>query len=122
MRAASLLMSGSLLIGQAAAASLDGGSVAILGYASKLVAAVLHLATLALGSAVAPYYASLAETRAAALLQRMRRHLGWVLALSVPITLALMLLSEPPTPLMFQPGLFTPPHTPTLATLQAAYF
>jgi putative peptidoglycan lipid II flippase len=122
MLAASLFMGGSLIIDQAMAASLDAGSVAAIGYASKLVAAVLHLATLALGSAVAPYYASLAEAGEADLAQRTRRHLLAVLAATLPATLVLMLVSEPLVRLMFERGAFTPANTVAVAWLQAAYF
>jgi putative peptidoglycan lipid II flippase len=122
MLAASLIMGGSLIIDQAMAASLDAGSVAAIGYASKLVSAVLHLATLALGSAVAPFYASLAETDAPGLGRRMRRHLLWVLGMSLPATLLLIALSEPLARLMFERGAFTPADTARVAWIQAAYF
>ncbi|MBI1779245.1 MAG: hypothetical protein HYR63_28250 [Proteobacteria bacterium] len=122
MLAASLLMGGSLLIDQAMAASLDAGSVASIGYASKLVAAVLHLATLALGSAAAPYYAGLADEAGAALIHRVRRHLLWVVAAAMPVTLVLILLSEPAARLMFERGAFTAESTSQVAAVQAAYF
>ena len=56
MLAGSFLMSGTVLVDQAMAATLAPGSVAALNYANKVISIVLSIGAMALGTAVLPHF------------------------------------------------------------------
>jgi putative peptidoglycan lipid II flippase len=122
MIAGAFLMTGTNLVDQSMAAMLAPGSVAALNYGSRVIALPIGLAATALGTAVTPYFSSLAARRDwAALRHTLKRYLWLNLCVTVPITLLLFFFSEPLVRLLFQRGSFTAEDTQTVARVQAFY-
>lgn len=117
-----VLMSANTVVDQAMAATAGGGSVAALGFAAKIPAAVLGLAGLALSTTMLPHYAGLVAGRrwdemAAAL----RRHALLVAGAGAGAALMLALVSRPLVRLLFEHGSFGPADTARVATIQSLY-
>lgn len=102
-----LLASGSGLVNVAIAATLAAGSVASLGYANKLIAMPIGLLATALGTALMPHFSRMtAEEDWQQVRHTLRRFLQLSLGLALPVTIALLLFSQPLTRLIFQRGAF----------------
>ena len=103
--AGSVLMSASPLVDQSMATWLGPGSVSILSYGNKLVAVLVGTIAAALSAAVFPHFSRLAAAGDA---QAIRKSLYGltksVLAISVPLTLAAIVLSRPIAQLLFRRG------------------
>ena len=122
MIAGAFLMTGTNLVDQSMAAMLAPGSVASLNYGSRVIALPIGLAATALGTAVTPYFSSLAARRDwSALRHTLKRYLWLNLCITVPLTLLLFFFSEPLVRLLFQRGSFTAEDTQTVARVQAFY-
>jgi len=120
---ASVTLTGaSLLVSQAVAAALDPGSVATLGFATKVPVLVVYLSAEALGTAVLPFFS---KTVAAAdwdqVRQTIRVYERVILLTAVPLTGVLVVFSEPIVALVFQRGAFTSADTALVARVQALY-
>ena len=116
------LMSANTVVDQAMAATAGGGSVAALGFAAKIPAAVLGLAGLALGTTMLPHFAEFAANRrfdemAAAL----RRHTLRIGLAGAAMALLLAAVSRPLVRLLFEHGSFGPADTARVATIQSLY-
>lgn len=117
-----LLMSGNDLIDQSMAAMLGSGSVSSLAYGNRIVSAVLALSSTALSTAVLPHFSGMAAgSDWAGLRHTLRTYGRTILAVSVPLALALALLSQPIVRLVFERGAFTPRDTQVVAQVQALY-
>lgn len=108
MIAGSVLFCSSVLVDQAMAGMLESGSVAKLNYGNKLVALAVGIGTTALGTAVLPHFSkmvALADWSGVA--HTLKVYTRLILIVTIPVTLAAMLLSGPIVTLLFQRGNFT---------------
>lgn len=107
-------------VDQLMAARLGTGSVAALGYGSKLEAFVVGVAVASVGAAVLPHFSRLAAAEDwRALRSTIRRYATAFVLLALPLTVALVALSEPIVRLLFQRGAFTAADTRLVARIQA---
>jgi putative peptidoglycan lipid II flippase len=122
LTAGAVLMSSTIIVDQAMAARLGGGSVAVLSYANKLVAVILNVGTTALGTAIMPYFARLvAEADWGRVRALLRSFTLLILGTTVPVTLAACLLSEPIIGLLYQRGAFTSADAHWVSQVQVMY-
>jgi putative peptidoglycan lipid II flippase len=120
MVAGMLLISSSGLVDQAMAATLGGGNAAIFSYSGRVVAVVHSVGTMALGTAVLPYFSRMVAERDWTAIRRTMRTYTWlVLAVTAPLTAALVLFSEPLVRLLYERGAFTAEDTAIVARVQA---
>ncbi|MCA1991313.1 MAG: polysaccharide biosynthesis C-terminal domain-containing protein [Coleofasciculus sp. S288] len=116
------LMGSTTLVDQSMAAMLSPGSVAALNYGSKVVAFPLYLAATALGIAVVPYFSQMiAQADWLGVRHTLSRYLGLIFAITVPLTIILIIFSKPLVQALFQRGLFTAQDTDTVAVIQGFY-
>jgi putative peptidoglycan lipid II flippase len=122
MTVASALMSSTLLVDQSIAAMLDPGSVSVLGYGNKLIAPVLGIGTMALGTAVLPYFSTMVAARDwDGLRHTLKTYARLVLLVTVPATAALFVLSGPLVHVLFRHGRFTDADALAVSQVQAMY-
>ncbi len=120
MVAGMLLISSSGLVDQAMAATLGGGSAAVFSYSSRVVAVVLSVGTMALGTAVLPYFSRMVAERDWAAIQHTLKTWTWlILAATIPLTIGLVAFSQPLVRLMFERGAFTAEDTAIVGQVQA---
>lgn len=119
MSAGAVLMSGTGIVDQAMAATLDPGSVAALNYGGKLASALNGLGVTALGTALLPHFSQMIATGD---VRSLRHSIAiWsklVFASTLGVTLLLMALSEPLVRLLFERGAFTGEDTRIVAFVQ----
>ncbi|HTU25563.1 MAG TPA: lipid II flippase MurJ [Pirellulales bacterium] len=116
------LMSCSPLVDQSMATWTGQGSVTVLNYGNKLVAVLLGTISLGLGTAVYPHFSRLAALGDAALVRRTLRSLvAIVTALTIPLTLVLLLLSRPLAELLFWRGAVTADTIAAISRVQVCY-
>jgi putative peptidoglycan lipid II flippase len=121
--AGSLLMCSTTVIDQAMAAMLPSGSVAALSYAYKVVSLIVAIGATALSTAVLPYFSHMvADADWAGCRHTLKRYTALTLAITVPLTLALIGLSHPLIRLVFQRGAFTGLDTDLVSHVQVFYF
>ncbi|MEO7457525.1 MAG: lipid II flippase MurJ [Gemmatimonadaceae bacterium] len=114
-----ILASSSPLIDQSMAAMLGSGSVATFNYGTKLVSAVLGVGMVAVGTAVLPQFSRLAANGEWLVLREaFRRYTLLMLLLLIPLTIAIIALSEPLVRLVFERGAFGPDDTRRVAFIQ----
>lgn len=115
----SLLMSSSLVVDQAMAASLGSGSVSVLNYGNKIVALVLGVVAVSLSTVLFPRFSRLiAEGRRTELTHTIRVFSALIVAASIPLIVVLMIFSEPLVRLVFERGAFTPETTAAVSEVQ----
>lgn len=120
MVAGMLVLGTNPVIDQVMAARLGPGSVASLGYGTKVEAFAMGIGALSLGSAILPHFSRLAASKDwGALQQTIRTYSGLVMAVTVPLTVAAVALSGPIVRLLFQRGAFTEADTLLVASIQA---
>jgi putative peptidoglycan lipid II flippase len=116
------LMSANTVVDQAMAATAGGGSVAALGFAAKIPAAVLGLSGLALGTTMLPHYAELAASRRfGEMASALRRHAVRIGVVGAAVAVLLATVSRPLVRLLFEHGSFGPADTARVATIQSLY-
>jgi len=116
------VMSSSPLVDQAMAASLGPGSVAQLGYATKLVAAGMGIGVTALSTAIFPHFSRMVAIRDwSGLRHTLRTYLALSLVAGAAIVLVIVALSEPLVRLFFERGQFVASDTRAVAHVQALY-
>jgi putative peptidoglycan lipid II flippase len=119
---ASFILSSTSMINQGMAAILGPGSVAVLNYGNKLVAVLIGLATTALGTAVIPYFSGMvARNDWAGIRHTLKRYLGLIFTAAIPLTILLILISEPVVRIIYQRGSFTDADTHLVAQIQALF-
>jgi putative peptidoglycan lipid II flippase len=110
--AGSALMSTNPIVDQAMASSLGPGSVASLNYGTRITAAILSIGTMALSSALLPYYASFSANGD---IQAARRTLRYFVVLSlivtIPLTSFMYVFAEPLVRILYQRGAFSTSDT-----------
>lgn len=122
MVAGALLMGSTAMVDQAMAAALEPGSVSVLHYGSKLVALVLSVGSLALGSALFPHYSRLVALRDWSAIRETVRTYGTLVALaSVPLLVVFVALGEPLVGMLFERGAFSDADTVKVARVHALY-
>ena len=120
--AAAALMGGTTFIDTSMAASLGQGSVAALNYGNKVVAAIVGIGSLALGTAVLPFFSQLIGVDDWTTIRRLlKKYSLLVLLATVPITLLLVVISEPLVSLLFQRGEFNETNTRLVGLIQVVY-
>ncbi len=114
-----VLMSSSLVIDQAMAASLGSGDVSVLHYGGKLISVVLAVVAISLSTVLFPRFAHLiAAGRARELMRTFTLYAGGIVLLSLPGIAILALFSEPLVRLLFERGAFTPEATLAVSRVQ----
>lgn len=115
-----LIMGGAPFVDWAMASRLEEGSVAALHYANRVPMVIIGIGGAAVGTAVFPYFSRLVATRKWATVRRTFRTFAVVVAaITVPLTAALALGSEPLVRLLFERGAFDSGDTSTVAPVQA---
>ena len=118
--AGSLLVCGVAFVDQSMAAMLAAGSVAALMYATRIVSAILGLASTSLSTAVTPYFSKMiASGQIAECGNTLRTYRRITLAVTIPITIVLVILSRPLVTLLYQRGSFTAADTAIVARAQS---
>jgi putative peptidoglycan lipid II flippase len=119
---AAALMCSNLLVDQAMATMLAPGSVAALNYGNKLVALVLTVGTMALGTAVLPYFSKMvAASNWSGLKHTLISYTRLLLLVTVSATCIGLWLSKPLVSLLFQRGNFTAADAQLVSSIQSVY-
>ena len=122
MVAGALIMSGSILVNQGMAGTLDAGSVAALSYGNKLTSLVISVGALSLSTAALPQFSRMvAERDYAGLRHTLKTYSGLIVVATVPLTVGLIVLSTPIVRLLFQRGAFTSGDTEVVSRVQACF-
>jgi putative peptidoglycan lipid II flippase len=122
MLAGAFLMGSTSVVDQSMAAMLPEGSVAALSYASKIISVIGGIGGTALSTAVLPYFSKMvANSDWDGCRHTLRRYSGLVVLLTLPVTLCLVLFSEPLVRLLFQRGAFTSADTKLVGWVQICY-
>lgn len=122
MVAGSFLMSSTSLVDQSMAAMLSPGSVAALNYGTRLIAFPISLAATALSTAVIPFFSKMvASDDWLGLNRTLKRFIGIVFLLSIPLAGIFFAFSEFLVKIFFERGSFTPESTQIVGRIQAFY-
>lgn len=117
-----LLMSGTLLVDQSMAAALSSGSVAALGYAERVNSFPLGLAATAISTVIIPYFSKMiAADDWRGVRHTFQTYLRLIFWVTVPITVLLIMFSEPLVQVLFQRGAFTSDETHTVGAVLATF-
>jgi len=122
MAAGALLLSSAPLIDQAMASSLGGGKVAALNYGNRLVTVLLSVGSMALSTAVLPYFSkqvALEDWRG--IRHTLARYTQLILGATLPLTLVVVVFSKPIIALTLERGAFTADDTQTVSEIQVYY-
>jgi putative peptidoglycan lipid II flippase len=108
MLAGALLMGSTELINQSMAAMLEPGSVAALNYARKVVSLFIVVGAIPLSTAALPYFSQMVANLDWSGCRHTLKTYSWSITLvTVPITLGLVVFSQPLIRIVFQRGAFT---------------
>lgn len=122
MVAGAFLMSSTVLIDQAMAAMLDPGSLATLNYANKVVAMILGIGAMALGTVVLPHFSRMvAERDWTGIQHTFKTFTKLIIIVCTPITILLFIFSEDITHILFERGAFNAGDTSLVGEVQAFY-
>ena len=122
MMAGAFLMSSSLVIDQSMASMLGPGSVAALNYGSKVVALILGIGSMALGTAVLPYFSRMvARNEWAGVRHTLRTYLRLILIVTLTLTGGVVLFSEPMVRVVFERGSFNASDTRVVSVVTACF-
>ena len=120
--AAAALMGGTTFVDATMAAILNPGSVAALNYGNKVVGTMMGIGALALGTAVLPFFSQLVGVGDWTTIRHLlKKYSLLVLLVTTPITLLLVVVSEPVVSLLFQRGEFGETDTQLVGQIQAVY-
>ena len=115
-----LLISSSGLVDQTMAATLGDGSAAVYSYSSRVIAVVLSVGTMALGTAVLPYFSRMVAARDwTAIRHTLRTYTLLILGVTIPLSIGLIVCSRLIVRLLFERGAFTASDTATVGDIQA---
>ncbi len=122
MAAGALLMSSTELVDQSMAAMLGPGSVSALNYGNKVVALIIGIGSMALSTAVFPYFSRMVAVNDwIGVRHTLKTYARLVLFVTVPMTLVLFYLSDPIVALLFERGAFTAGDSRLVGQVQALY-
>ena len=117
---AATVSSGNIIVDQAMAAMLVGGSVAALSYGMKMTSMLGTLAATSLSTAIIPYLSRMtAQEDWAGCRRSLKVFTRIVLIVFIPVALGIAALSTPIVHLLFQRGAFTSADTAIVAKVQA---
>ena len=120
--AGSLMICSAGTIDQVMAAMLSPGSVAALNYGNRLIASPISLMSIALGTAVIPYFSKMvASGDWEGVSHTLKRYLLIIFLITVPFAIIMFIFSQPIVELFFQRGSFTSKDTLVVAEIQAFY-
>jgi len=120
--AGGLLMSSSTVIDQSMAAVLGSGSVAALNYGNKIVTFIIGVGSLAIGTAVLPYFSRMiAAGDWAGARHTFYTYIRLLAIITVPLTFVLVWIAEPVTRLMFERGNFTASDTRVVSLVMICF-
>jgi putative peptidoglycan lipid II flippase len=106
------LMGSGDLVNQTMAAMLEPGSVAALNYARKVVSVFIVVGATPLGTAALPYFSQMVAERDWSSCRRtLKSYVRSIALITVPLTLGLMVFSQPLIKILFQRGAFTAEDT-----------
>jgi len=112
MLAGALLMGSTELVDQTMAAMLAPGSVAALNYARKIISLFIVVGATPLSSAALPYFSKMVTNHEWASCRRtLKTYARSITLVTVPLTVALAVFSEPLIRIIFQRGAFTAADT-----------
>jgi putative peptidoglycan lipid II flippase len=122
MIAGSIIMGSTEIVDKGMAAALAPGSVAALNYGNKIIAAVMTLATTAIGTAVLPYFARMvAEKEWKNIRSTIKFYLGIIFVIGIPAAILIYAFSDSIVNIIFQRRSFTTEDTAIVSPVQA-YF
>ena len=120
--AGALLMGGTAVLNQSMAASLGPGSVAVLGYGNRIVSFFLSIGTMALSTAVLPYFSRMvAAGDWTGIKHTLKTYSGLIFLVTVPVTLMLLFGGKTIVALLYERGKFTASDTVLVNHVQAFY-
>jgi putative peptidoglycan lipid II flippase len=118
----SFLMCSTSLVDQSMAAMLPAGSVAALNYGNRIVTLPIIIASTALSTAVMPYFSKMvASNDWTGIRNSFRHYLLLIFAASVPLTVSIILGSEPIVHALLQRGSFNANDTRVVAQIQSCF-
>lgn len=118
----SVLMGGTLLVDQTMAAWLEPGSVAALNYGSRVTLVLVGVGTMALGTAALPYFSRMVAQRDwGGVRATFRTYTRLIIVTTVPLTLLLVLATQPVIRALFERGAFSARDTLLVSDVQAMF-
>jgi putative peptidoglycan lipid II flippase len=122
LAAAALLMGCTQFVDQGMASLLPPGSVAALSYGNKLVFLTLTAGTMALSTAVLPYFSKMVATSSwQELRHTLVTYMRLILLVTIPLTLLGLCFSSPLISLLFQRGKFGAEDVRVVSAVQSMY-
>jgi putative peptidoglycan lipid II flippase len=120
--AGAIIMGSTEIVDKGMAAALAPGSVASLNYGHKIVAAVLTLATTAIGTAVLPYFSRMVADREwEDIRSTIKFYLRIIFVAGIPAVFVIFGISETIVQIVFERGSFTSQDTAVVASVQAMF-
>ncbi len=120
--AGTIIMGSTEIVDKGMAAALAPGSVASLNYGNKIVAAVLTLATTAIGTAVLPYFSRMVADREwEDIRSTIKFYLRIIFVAGIPAVFVIFGISETIVQIVFERGSFTSQDTAVVASVQAMF-
>ncbi len=120
--AGSILLSSTGLIDQAIGAVLAPGSVSALSYGSKIVALITGITTVAIATAVLPYFSRMvAAANWSGILHTLKTYTNLIILATLPTTALLFFFSYSLVQIFYQRGAFTANDSAIVAQVQAMY-
>jgi putative peptidoglycan lipid II flippase len=118
----SFLMCSTGLVDQSMAALLSSGSVASLNYGNRIVALPVIIASTAVSTVVMPYFSKLVASEDwHSVRKALKQYSISIFAVSVPLTLLIILFSEPIVILLLQRGSFNASDARLVAQIQTCF-
>ena len=118
----SFLMCSTGLVDQSMAALLSSGSVASLNYGNRIVALPVIIASTAVSTVVMPYFSKLVASEDWNSVRKALKHYSIsIFAVSIPLTLLIILFSEPIVSLLLQRGSFNASDARLVAQIQTCF-
>jgi putative peptidoglycan lipid II flippase len=119
---ATVLMGSTTVVDQAMAAMLGPGSVSTLNYGNRVVALVLGIGSISLGTAIFPHFSRMVAVNDwNGVRHTLKTYISLILLFSVPLTLGLVYFSEPLVRLLFERGAFTSSDADLVSGVQALF-
>ncbi len=122
MIAGALMMGSTALVDQAMAAMLGSGSVSVLNYGNKVSAVIVGIGAMALSTAALPQFSRMVAAEDwSGVRNTLRTYTRLILLITIPLTLLLVLFSQPLVSFLFQRGAFTASDAYEVAAVQRSY-
>ncbi len=117
-----ILMSSTELVDQAMAAMLGSGSVSTLSYSNKIVSLLTGIGSMALGTAIFPYFSKQAATQNwQAIHHTLIIYMRLILLITVPLVMLTIYFSYPLIEVIFERGAFGSGDTQLVSHVQTFY-